>query len=572
MVVPALDMGRVRSKGEGAMLVGVCWKELMPHFVRSVFIPVIVLGLNVAVFLSFAVGRAQAFESEPIAAQIRAVIERDAVVDGMAEVRRIYRDLHYAPIWHGTPNAPRRRESLRAALSRATDDGLPAHVFSALMSLEFWSDAPDAATAARRDIDMTRVLYEYVAGQARGFTPRAALGKDWMIVPAPFDAAAVIVTAVVADDIDRLGIAAVPSFSQYQNLRVALARLRTIAAAGGWPVILGSEELLLGTGDVREWLLIARLVIEGDLPTPGTASDALALAASVRQFQTRHGLEPDGRIGRRTLMALSMTTQARIDAVAANLERWRHLPRAWGDSYVHVNAADAGLVLVEKGVEVLRMRTIIGDPDHPTPVMQATITGVTINPPWTIPTSIATRETLPKLKRNPRYLADNNMIIVGRSGDDPHGLFVDWKNISPRAFPFVLRQQPGVKSALGAVKFEMANENAVFLHDTPARGLFARADRGLSHGCVRLERPIDLACHVLFGVASDDNRAEIVKIIESGVTRTLPIPTPLPVYILYWTAFVDHDGLLHIRPDIYGRDPAIMRALASLTVGGRLTP
>jgi len=570
MVVPALDMGRVRSEGEGAMLVGVCWKELMPRFVRSVFIPVIVLGLNVAVLLGFAAGRVQALESEPVAVQIRAVVEADAAADAMAEMRRIYRGLQYAPLWHATPDAARRRESLRAALSRAADDGLPAHAFPALMSLEFWSDAPDAATAARRDIDMTRVAYEYIAGHGRGFIPRAALGKNWTIAPAPFDAAAIV--AAVTGDMDRAGIAAAPSAPQYQSLRAALARLRAIAAAGGWPVISGSEELVLGTGDVREWLLIARLVIEGDLPTPGAASDAVALAASVRQFQVRHGLEPDGRIGRRTLMALGMTAQARIETVAANLERWRHLPRAWGGNYVHVNAADAGLVLVENGAEVLRMRTIIGDPDHPTPVMQATITGVTINPPWTIPNSIATREMLPKLKRNPRYLADNNMIIVGRAGNDPHGLFVDWKTVSPRAFPFVLRQQPGVKSALGAVKFEMANENAVFLHDTPARGLFARADRGLSHGCVRLERPIDLACHVLFGVASDDNRAEIVKIIESGVTRTLPVPTPLPVYILYWTAFVDHDGLLHIRPDIYGRDPAIVRALASLAVGDRLTP
>lgn len=523
------------------------------------FVFAAVLALTVMLFFGIAESRAQPPDAVSIAAEIRLLIDADAA----GPMQRIYRAAQYAPVWQAVPDAARRRESLLVSVSRTAEEGLPANLFPARKILQSWSDPPDALASARRDIDLTKMLYDYVAGQRHGFVPRAALGGDWTIEDEPFDVADAIIAAVNANDIGGLLAAAPPSTPQYQNLRTALVRLNAVAAAGGWPVIPGAEEVVLGAGDARESLLGKRLIVEGDLPAEAV-DDKLAFSAALRQFQSRHGLDPDGRVGRHTLAALRVTTQERIAAISANLERWRHLPRAWGARYVHVNAADASLVLVESGGEALRMRTIIGDPDHPTPVMRATIAAVTLNPPWTIPHSIAVKEMLPSLRKNPRYLADNNIVIVDGPPEDPHGLNVDWKKISAKAFPFVLRQQPGTRNALGAVKFEMANGNAVFLHDTPGKALFARADRSLSHGCVRLELPIDLACHLLFGAAAEDNRSDLVKIIESGATRTMPVPAPLPVYILYWTAFVNRDGKMNFRPDPYGRDAATIDALASL--------
>ena len=259
----------------------------------------------------------------------------------------------------------------------------------------------------------------------------------------------------------------------------------------------------------------------------------------------------------------------RIRQVAVNLERWRWLPQRLEPRHLVVNAADATLAVVEDGRVRLVSRVVVGDELHPTPVVRAEVGAVVFNPPWTVPTSIVVDEFLPKLHASPRFLADNDIVILDRP-QDPYGLAVDWAAVSPQRFPFRLQQRPGGGNPLGRIRFASPNRFDVYLHDTPLPELFLRADRALSHGCVRVERAQELAALVLAGQAA--GRLEsLERAMASGVTSVVTVARPLPVYLLYRTAFVDDEGRLQLRDDPYDRDGRVAAALARSPVAARPT-
>ena len=251
---------------------------------------------------------------------------------------------------------------------------------------------------------------------------------------------------------------------------------------------------------------------------------------------------------------------AQIRQVAVNLERWRWLPRTFESRHLVVNAADATLTVVEDGRVRLASRVVVGDELHPTPVVRAEVSAVVLNPTWTVPTSIIVEEFLPKLRANPRFLADNDIAILDRS-QDPYGLAIDWTSVSAERFPFRLQQRPGGWNPLGRIRFASPNRFDVYLHDTPLPELFFRADRALSHGCVRVERAMELAALVLAGQA-DARPGVLERAIATGATRVVAAARALPVYLLYWTALVDDEGRLQLREDTYDRDARVAAALA----------
>jgi murein L,D-transpeptidase YcbB/YkuD len=251
---------------------------------------------------------------------------------------------------------------------------------------------------------------------------------------------------------------------------------------------------------------------------------------------------------------------AQVRQVAVNLERWRWLPRQLEPRHVAVNAADAMLAVVEDGRVRLTSRVVVGDELHPTPVVRAEVGAVVFNPPWTVPTSIVVDEFLPKLRANPRFLADNDIMILDRP-QDPYGLAIDWAAMRAERFPLRLQQRPGGWNPLGRIRFASPNRFDVFLHDTPLPELFQRTDRALSHGCVRVERARELAALVLSGQASG-RRDAIERAMGTGVTSVVAVTRPLTVYLLYWTAFVDDEGQLQLREDTYDRDGRVAAALA----------
>ena len=259
-------------------------------------------------------------------------------------------------------------------------------------------------------------------------------------------------------------------------------------------------------------------------------------------------------------------------AIMANMERWRWMPRTLEPDRIVINAADASLKLWLGGRPVLTSRVIVGKPSTRTPMVRADGAGLTLNPAWTVPHSIAVKEILPKLKRNPAWLASQEMILLNGPPDDPHGLHVNWRAIPAGTFPYRIRQIPGPRNPLGQIKLELPNRFDVYLHDTPGKSAFARPVRALSHGCVRVEQILPLASYALKADLSAEE--EIAQAVGTGETQYLPLTKKLPVYFLYWTAFPDEAGKIQFLPDIYGRDRRLIAAMRGRNqrIAGDLPP
>ncbi|HWR97295.1 MAG TPA: L,D-transpeptidase family protein, partial [Candidatus Methanoperedens sp.] len=289
------------------------------------------------------------------------------------------------------------------------------------------------------------------------------------------------------------------------------------------------------------------------------------LADALRRFQARHGLETDAIVGRRTIAALNTPALLRARQIEANLERLRWLPTHLGQRHLVVNIPDFKLVATEDSAPTLSMRVIAGRQTRRTPFFTGEITSILVNPPWTVPAKIALEDKLPLILNDREFLALAGFKVFARTGKawreiDPAD--VDWARLPKKRFPYLLRQEPGPQNALGRLKFQIPNRHDIYLHDTPSHGLFARADRAFSSGCIRVERAVDLAARLL---APDPawTREKIEATIAAGETVSVPLKEPLPVYLLYVTAWVDPDGSLQFREDVYGRDAALLEALAS---------
>jgi L,D-transpeptidase YcbB len=304
-------------------------------------------------------------------------------------------------------------------------------------------------------------------------------------------------------------------------------------------------KLKLGDSGPAVMKLRRRLAIEGHLDDHAPSRDFDgAVEAAVKRFQAQHGIAVDGQVGPSTLEALNHPAAARVEQIKVNLERWRESPRHWPATHIEVNVPAAWLTVVDRGETAFGMRAIVGAEKHPTPVLRAYMNAVLLNPPWNIPASIVKKEILPHLRQDPRYLERNHYVWLGR----------------PRAS--AMQQLPGADNALGRIKFELPNVYDVYLHDTSSHPLFGRVVRTLSHGCVRLEEPRQLALYVLAGKPGFTTPEEIDGAIALGTTQRVSLPRALPVYLLYWTAFVDDDGSAEFRDDIYDRDLRLAAAMA----------
>ena len=258
----------------------------------------------------------------------------------------------------------------------------------------------------------------------------------------------------------------------------------------------------------------------------------------MRHFQSHHGIAEDGVVGRETLRELNVSAADRARQIAVNMERWRWMPENLGKSYVLVNIAAFRLDVIEGTRSVLAMKTVVGHDFTRTPFFAARIAEIIVNPWWNVPDSIAVKELWPKQRRDRSYLAREHMIVTnGR-----------------------IRQRPGEWNSLGRLKFDMPNGHDVYLHDTPAKALFEQPFRAFSHGCIRLEKPLDLALYLLRDQPRWNARA-IESAIESGNQQSIRLTAPQPVYVLYWTAWVGDDGHMEFHRDHYGRDAALAAAL-----------
>jgi L,D-transpeptidase YcbB len=280
----------------------------------------------------------------------------------------------------------------------------------------------------------------------------------------------------------------------------------------------------------------------------------------VERFQHRHGLEADGAVGRRTLAALNVPVEARIDQLRVNLERTRWVFRDLEPRYLIVNIAGFHAYLMEDGKSVWDSRVVVGTRYRKTPVFKARMTYLVLNPTWTVPPTILKEDIIPAMRRDPGYLASRNMVLLDASGQRVDTADIDLQNLTIRNFPYVVRQEPGPQNALGRIKFMFPNRHFVYLHDTPSRGLFERANRTFSSGCIRVEHPLTLA-ELLLDDPVNWNRAKIEARLADGKTQTVNLKTPITVFLVYWTAEPEADGEVNFFNDVYRRDAAVLKAL-----------
>ena len=434
---------------------------------------------------------------------------------------------------------PAQTARLVALLEAAPSHGLPAPRLGALRSR---LESRDRAAEAE--------LIALVVNHARALRGHrvnpTSVSSLWAVAPPPYDAARELQAAVAGDRVDQWAAALPPPYAGYRALQGAYTRYRQVADAGGWPTLSATGvSIRPGVSDPRVPTLRKRLAAEGY--AVGSGSGPIydkALADAVRRFQNRRNLTADGVIGNGALAELNISAQARADQIAANLERWRWIPRQLPNHRIEVNLPTAMLDYYRDGGIPSTMKVAVGAVKHQTPMMTADISSIVLNPPWNVPSSIVKNEIAPRLKRDPGYLARQGLKVVGR-----------YESGLP-----MLQQAAGPKSALGRVKFDSPNEFAVFLHDTPSRGGFSQADRLLSHGCVRLERPLELARLVLEGTP-EWSPERMQEAVDSGKTVRVSLPERVPMYLFYWTSFVDSQGGVYFWDDIYGWDQRLTAAL-----------
>jgi murein L,D-transpeptidase YcbB/YkuD len=368
--------------------------------------------------------------------------------------------------------------------------------------------------------------------------------------------------ATTAASLRAFGDELFPRVELYTRLQKALADYRAIAESGGWPQVPAGPTLRSDEADERLRVLAQRLAVTGDLPAGARVDDATyggELESAVKRFQARHGLDADGIIGPATLRALNVPVEDRINQIRVNLERGRWVLDNLEPDFIIVNIAGFRVYVFRDGKEQWDSRVVVGKTYRKTPVFRSDMKYVVFNPTWTVPYSIATKDILPKVKQDTSYLTSRNFIVKDRGGNvvDPDS--VNWASLSRGNFPYTLVQQPGTSNALGEIKFMFPNEHAVYLHDTPSKSLFGRAERTFSSGCVRVENPFDFAEQLLGPDGWDAERVERER--QTRETRSIFLSKPMPVLLLYWTAEVDDDGNVQFYEDVYERDQAVLKAL-----------
>lgn len=410
--------------------------------------------------------------------------------------------------------------------------------------LEVLRQAPEPSAALAGPVasdDLVAELLIHARREGGRINTPAQINPLWALTPALRDMSVEWANAQAQGAVEAWIAGLSPADPRYGRLVAARRDYAARVAAGGWSSLGDAAVLRPGDQGAGVSALRERLEAEGFAAPAASEAKAIyddSLEAAVRRFQTLRGLDVDGVVGPATYRALNVSAQARLDQIDANLERWRWLPRPLPANRIEADVGAARAALFVDGVRVLDMRIIVGAPSTKTPMFASRIETVVLNPPWNVPTSIAQGEILPRAARDPGYLARNNFTY--RDGR--------------------LQQQPGPTNSLGQVKFDMPSPFGVYLHDTPGRAAFARPVRTLSHGCMRLEKPRELATLLL--ASQGWTRETVDAAIAQGQTRRVDLAAPVPVLVLYNTALVDEDGL-HLLADPYGWDAQLTAALQS---------
>ncbi|HKA25066.1 MAG TPA: L,D-transpeptidase family protein [Candidatus Eisenbacteria bacterium] len=481
-------------------------------------------------------------------------------------VREAYRKMSYRPVWTSEGTLRATADELFTVLSSAGSYGLDKTDYP-LPELKDEADAirdgsegsvgRSPESVARWDVRMSETFVRLASQVAGGRVKPRDMYADWYTIPRGVDGVTLLTRAAGEGNVRDLLSGIEPQSPGYVHLKNAYARYLEVAAHGGWGEVAYGDSFAWNKKDARVAALRKRLVASSDLAKSkagGTKYDA-SVRDAVRRFQARHGLPATGQVDSNTVDVLNVPVTERLREIQLNLERWRWLPDDFGPFYVTVNIPEFKLRVINQGKMVDSMRVVVGRYYHPTPVFSDSISAIVINPDWAVPGSIARDELLPMIQRDSTYFLKRGIHVYRGTGARMVEIASDtvqWANIEKSSFPYSLRQAPGPENPLGRIKFLLPNQFDVYLHDTPATELFLQDQRDFSYGCVRLQAPVRFAEDLLDPQQWPQSRLE--ERIATGEPDTLRIEPAVPISLQYWTAWVDDEGQVQFRDDVYRMD------------------
>ncbi|MDX5403758.1 MAG: L,D-transpeptidase family protein [Rhodobacterales bacterium] len=495
--------------------------------------------------------------------QMRVTTFQQAVAEAAAsdkDIAAFYRDSGYRPIWTGTGEQDtERRRALMQAIADAPEHGLPAPRYKADALMEAMRTAQGPRDLGMLEVEMSRVFLRFARDLQSGILTPSEIDKGIVRKVAYRDRLSLL-NSFAGSSPSAFFRTLAPSTAEYNRLMKEKMRLERILGHGDWGLPVAAKSLKPGESGVQVVALRDRLIAMGYLDRSASQTYDAEIQAAVQRFQTNHGLTADGVAGASTMAEINVSAADRLKSVIVAMERERWLGEERGKRHILVNLTDFQSKIIDDDRITFQTRSVIGavDPAKRTPEFSDMMSYLEINPDWTVPTGIIQRDYLPALQRNRNALGhlevtDARGRVIPRSS-------IDFSRYTARTFPYNLRQPPGRSNALGTVKFMFPNPYAIYLHDTPDRSLFARESRAYSNGCVRLNDPHDFA-YVLLARQEADPKTFFNRILDSGKQTRVNLVEPVPVHLIYRTAFTDAKGLTNFRRDVYGRDALIWDAL-----------
>ena len=509
---------------------------------------------------------ADTFDYVPIlTAQQQAI--KDAIVGFRAEAEfgSFYAHRDYEPFWL---QDEARIADLLDQLEHAGEHGLPVSFYDPSGIRDQIPRATDLKARADLELRLTWAFINYAQDLGSGVLVPSEVDREIQFRPKVKSGDAIMFGVLTAPSVADFAATLAPGSPAYARLMEEKKRLEAIISSGGWGRTVPAGKTLRPGRKSKSVVSLRRRLEHmgygylGDSPVYDEQ-----LVMTVKLVQSRFGLNTDGVAGSGTLGAINISAKERLQQVLVNLERERWLTRDRGERHIMVNLADATMAVIDNGVPTFTSRVVVGRNQHDlrTPEFSHEMTHLIINPFWHVPKSIARKEYLPMLQQDPLALQKRGLWLLNRKGQRLNTEGADFSVFSENNFPFSIKQPPGGRNALGRVKFMFPNKNNIYLHDTPAKSLFVKDRRAYSHGCVRVQRPFDLAYHLL-APQVDDPVATFHATLKRGVEKQIDLERPVPIYLSYNSAWVTEDGVPHYRADVYKRDRRVFKALENAGV------